>query len=107
MPNVPEFRRRRELGIDAAMLEAWCVVIWIRPGGRRLASWPMCGPGAPDLSVVERLALLQLAARRTGAHIAMREVSAALNGLLDLTGLRGEAGWDIDGGNIPSAAAPE
>jgi hypothetical protein len=107
MPNAPELRRRRELGIDAAALEAWCVVIWIRPGGRQLASWPLCGPGAPDLSVVEGLALLQLAARRAGAHIALREVSAALNGLLDLTGLRSEAGWDIDGGKIPSAGAPD
>jgi hypothetical protein len=98
MPNAPELRRRPEPGVGMAASAPWCVVIWIRPDGRRLASWRLRGPGAPDLSVVEGLALLQLAARRTGARIALREVSAALDGLLDLTGLRGEAGWDIDGG---------
>jgi hypothetical protein len=59
-----------------------------------LMSWPLVGAGpgcpaqaAPDLSVVEHLARLQLVARRAGCSIRLRDASAALSELLDLAGL--------------------
>lgn len=56
-------------------------------GDAELASWPLGRSGRPDLSVVEELARLQLAARRRGCVIRLRHACPALSELLDLVGL--------------------
>jgi ABC-type transporter Mla MlaB component len=48
------------------------------------------GLGPPGLGVVELLARLQLAARRAGGRIRLRDPDPALHALLDLVGLRFE-----------------
>ena len=52
-----------------------------------LASWPLVCIGRPDLSLVDELARLQLAARRLGCSIWLRDACPELTGLLDLVGL--------------------
>ena len=66
------------------------------------------GLECPDLAVVDALARLQLAARRLGYSIGLRNASAELRGLLDLVGLADvvrdaaalplEARWEAEGG---------
>ncbi|HLM96071.1 MAG TPA: hypothetical protein VK283_07130 [Acidimicrobiales bacterium] len=55
----------------------------------------LSGQGAPDLSMVDDLARLQLAVRRAGGRMHLEDVAPALSRLLDLAGLgrkvRGEA----------------
>ncbi len=58
-------------------------------GDTELASWPLAGGDHPDLSLVDDLARLQLAARRRGCSIRLRQVSVPLWELLTLTGLAG------------------
>jgi hypothetical protein len=59
-------------------------------GGAEVASWPLPMEGRPDVSLVDELARLQLAAGRLGCSIRLRgacsEVSDVLD-LLDLVGL--------------------
>jgi hypothetical protein len=62
-----------------------CVVL-VR-GGAEVASWPLEGGSRPDLSVVDELARLQLAARRLGCSIRLRDACGQLWELLDLAGL--------------------
>ena len=59
----------------------------VAPGAVEVATWPLEGVGRPDLLAVDVLARLQLAARRLGFAIQVREPSAELRALLDLTGL--------------------
>jgi len=56
--------------------------------GTELTSWPLAGSARPDLSIVDELARLQLAARRAGCTVALRDPCTALVRLLDLVGLR-------------------
>ncbi len=56
-------------------------------GGIEVASWPLTGAERPDLCAVETLARLQLAARRLGCSIRLRDTCAELSALLDLAGL--------------------
>ncbi|SDM98103.1 ABC-type transporter Mla maintaining outer membrane lipid asymmetry, MlaB component, contains STAS domain [Streptomyces sp. cf386] len=49
------------------------------------------GLGPPGLGVVDLLARLQLAARRAGGRIRLRDADPSLHALLDLVGLRFEA----------------
>ena len=59
-------------------------------GDAELTSWPLAGSegtGGPDLAVVDELARLQLAARRAGCTVRLRDAVPALVGLLDLVGL--------------------
>jgi hypothetical protein len=56
-------------------------------GDAELASWPLAEGGRPDLSVVDELARLQLAARRLGCSIRLRNACGHLWDLLDLAGL--------------------
>ncbi|MGH9187933.1 MAG: hypothetical protein ACRD0U_19330 [Acidimicrobiales bacterium] len=56
-------------------------------GGVEVASWPLVVRGRPDLSVVDGLARLQLAARRNGCSIRLGDASVELSGLLDFLGL--------------------
>lgn len=57
-------------------------------GDAELASWPLARSGHVDLTVVDELARLLLAARRMGYSIRLREAGAGLLELLDLVGLR-------------------
>ena len=56
-------------------------------GDAELASWPLLCPGRPDLSVVDELARMQLAARRLGCSIWLRDACVELSALLELAGL--------------------
>lgn len=69
----------------------WARVIIVAPDGTRRVQL-LAGPGAPDLAVVNELARLQLAARRAGCRVRLEDVCAALAELLELAGLRREAG---------------
>jgi ABC-type transporter Mla MlaB component len=77
-------------------------VVLVR-GPVEVASWPLTGKGRPDLSAVDALARLQLAARRLGCSIRLREPCAELVRLLDLSGLSGclEVGGEPEGGEQP------
>ncbi len=55
--------------------------------GVELGSWPLSGCGRVDLVAVHRLARWQLAARRVGCSILVRQPSRELVALLDLCGL--------------------
>ena len=56
-------------------------------GEIELASWPLPGGGHADLSVVDELARLQLAARRRGCAIRLQDACSELVDLLYLVGL--------------------
>ena len=56
-------------------------------GDAEIASWPLDRPTA-DLTVVDELARLHLAARRMGYSIRLRDAGTGLLELLDLVGLR-------------------
>ncbi len=55
--------------------------------GVEVASWPLEVHGPVDLSVVDDLARLQLAARRLGCSIRLRDPSGELTALLAFLGL--------------------
>ena len=56
-------------------------------GDTELAAWPLAACERVDLTLVHRVARLQLAARRAGYSIRLREAPATLCQLLDLVGL--------------------
>lgn len=56
-------------------------------GDVEIASWPLEGRGRLGLSVVDELARLQLAARRLGCSVRLRNARVELVELLDLAGL--------------------
>jgi hypothetical protein len=62
-------------------------IVVIVQGDAELTSWPLAGSERPDLTVVDQLARLQLAARRAGCTVRLRDAVPALVGLLDLVGL--------------------
>jgi lactoylglutathione lyase len=72
----------------------WCQVILVGPRDQVLASWSISGAGAPDLSLIEDLALLRLRANRIGGRLFVSDVCADLRELLELVGLAGELGGD-------------
>jgi hypothetical protein len=74
----------------------WARVVIVEPDGTRIVA-RLGGDDDPDWAAVERLARLQLAARRAGARMHLEEVSAALDALLDLAGLRREVGGQAEG----------
>jgi hypothetical protein len=53
-----------------------------------VASWMLAGRGRPDLVLVDSLARYQLAARRMGYSIRLRDASEELCNLLEFVGLR-------------------
>ncbi|MEU2930202.1 STAS domain-containing protein [Streptomyces sp. NPDC007251] len=57
-------------------------------GGSRVVVCDVGGLGPPGLAVVDLLARLELAARRAGGRIRLRDPDPALPALLDLVGLR-------------------
>jgi hypothetical protein len=64
--------------------------------GIEVSSWPLWRDGGPNLEVVDELARLQLAARRLGCSIRLRDLGEELSQLLDLVGLRVEVGWETE-----------
>jgi len=62
-----------------------CVVL--ARGDAEVACWPLPAGQNPDLSVVDQLARLQLAARRVGCSLRLRGASSQLRELIDLAGL--------------------
>ena len=80
IPAVRGRRRRVPRRDDNA------IVVLVR-GDAELASWPLPGRGRPDLGAVEALARLQLAARRLGCSIRLRDACVELSELLELCGL--------------------
>jgi hypothetical protein len=56
-------------------------------GGTAVAIWNLRRDAQPDLALVDELARLQLAAKRLGCVIRLRNPSPALSRLLDLVGL--------------------
>jgi ABC-type transporter Mla MlaB component len=57
-------------------------------GGSRVVVCDVGGLGPPGLAAVDLLARLELAARRAGGRIRLRDPDPALPALLDLVGLR-------------------
>jgi hypothetical protein len=70
--------------------EGWCRITVLDAAGSELAGWALDGHGPLDVSVVDALARLRLAAARLGCRLVLREVGPELGELLDLTGLRRE-----------------
>ncbi|MBR8643452.1 STAS domain-containing protein [Streptomyces tuirus] len=62
----------------------------LRAGPARVVVCDVGGLGPPGLATVDLLARLQLAARRAGGRIRLRDPDPALCALLDLVGLRFE-----------------
>jgi hypothetical protein len=75
-------------------------VVLVADGGVEVVIWRLDRGVVPDLSVVDRLARLQLTARRMGWSIGLRNPGDELRGLLDLAGLAdviGELGPALPG----------
>ena len=77
-------------------------------GDAEVLSWPLRWPGSTDLAVVERLARLELAARRLGLSVRLRDACPELWELLELCGLGEvllatgrEVGGQAEGGEQP------
>lgn len=73
-------------------------IVVVTLGGAEVSSWPLAGSRPLDLSVVDDLARLGLAARRLGYAIRLRRPCPVLLELLDLAGLRLEAVGEAEGG---------
>jgi ABC-type transporter Mla MlaB component len=58
-------------------------------GDAEVGCWPLRAGRRPDLSVVDGLARLQLAARRAGYSIRLRGAPSQLRELIELAGLSG------------------
>ncbi|MFF5843562.1 STAS domain-containing protein [Streptomyces massasporeus] len=64
--------------------------------GARVVVCDVAGLGPPGLAAVDLLARLQLAARRAGGRIRLRDPDPALRALLDLVGLRFEVEGEVE-----------
>jgi ABC-type transporter Mla MlaB component len=60
----------------------------LEAGGAGVVVVDVAGIGPPGLAAVDLLARLQLAARRAGGRIRLRDPAPSLRALLDLVGLR-------------------
>ena len=65
------------------------IVVLVRDG-QELTSWPLLVRDPVDLGLVDEVAHLQLAAKRLGCAIELRDPCPELVALLDLVGLRVE-----------------
>jgi hypothetical protein len=59
----------------------------VMQGDSEVASWPLPGMPRPDMAVIDELARLQLAARRAGCEIRLRDARGFLWQLIHLAGL--------------------
>ena len=82
-------------------------------GETEVARWPLPGGHDPDLSVVDLLARLHLAARRLGCSIRLSDPPGPLLALIELTGLSGmivaektPPGTAAPVGTVPPGTAP-
>jgi hypothetical protein len=75
-------------------------LVIIRADGSRDTAW-LVGHGPPDLSAIDVLARLLLVCRRQGDRMHLEDVSAALGGLLDLSGLRAQFEREPEPGEQP------
>ena len=80
--------RRRRLDYVDGDNEPQATVVALA-GTAEVAAWPLDVVVRPDLSTVESLARLQLAARRVGLTVHVRHASEELCRLLDFSGLAG------------------
>jgi len=94
MNRRPRGRLYRSVGSDTE-------IVLVAPDGAEMARWALPARRAPDLSLVDALARLQLRARRSGCTIRLVDPSPRLSELLDLAGLMGEQGQDRVG--IPNS----
>ena len=62
-------------------------IVVLAVGGAELAAWPLAGSAQPDLTVIDTLARLALAARHVGGAIALRNAGPGLLALIDFVGL--------------------
>jgi hypothetical protein len=76
--------------------QRWCRATIVGPDGQPVIRVVVSGPGAPDLRVVDAVALFALFARRTGASMRLVETSATLAELLELAGLAVVAGLGLE-----------
>jgi hypothetical protein len=80
-----------------AAVQLWCRVTVVGVDGAELARCVLEGPGAPDLSAVDDVARLALAAGRLGGAVVLTELSPELRALFELAGLRlGVAGLRVE-----------
>jgi hypothetical protein len=80
---------------------AHATVVLVDRDGTRVASWPLKASRRPDLALVDAVARLQIALRRMGYDIRLRDVCDAVGELFDLVGLDGlvvEMGGEAEGG---------
>jgi len=77
------------VGVIPGMVRGEVVVV---RDGEELARFPLLVRDPVDLGLVDQLARLQLAARRLGCAIELRDACPELLDLLDLVGLRVEVG---------------
>ncbi|MDQ6909623.1 MAG: hypothetical protein M3Z84_02380 [Actinomycetota bacterium] len=69
-------------------------------GDKVVARWRVDDPARPDLSMVETMARLHLAARRIGLDLRLEHPSTELWGLVELVGLADlllDARWQAEG----------
>ena len=86
-PDAP--RRGLPPSLERPGARPYARLVIIRADGSHDVAW-LFGPGPPDLRTVDTLARLQLVCRRGGDRLRLEEVSDALGGLLELSGLRRE-----------------
>jgi ABC-type transporter Mla MlaB component len=83
-------------------------VVLVLDGDVEVVLWRMDGMPDPDLSVVDALARLQLAARQFGGSIRLRNPCERLRDLLDLAGLSDVfSDVVIDGAGTSHPEAPD
>ncbi|HEX2118452.1 MAG TPA: hypothetical protein VHF91_04665 [Acidimicrobiales bacterium] len=75
---------RRPTYVDGG--EPRAEVVLLR-GDEEVASWALLSPGKPDLATVDELARMQLAAKRMGCSIWLRQACPDVLWLLRLAGL--------------------
>lgn len=75
---------RRRRGVQRRPGDA---IVVLAVGGSELAAWPLAGSASPDLTVIDTLARLALAARHVGGALALRNAGPGLLALIDFVGL--------------------
>jgi hypothetical protein len=76
--------RLRPIGVPRANRPAIVVIVC---GDEEVASWPFEATSRPDLTAIDELCRLELAARRVGWSVRIRHAPDELRQLLELVGL--------------------
>jgi anti-anti-sigma regulatory factor len=95
--------------VTRSQVPGWCddVGSLLRTTGARVVVCDAGGLGPPGLDAVELLARLELAARRAGGRIRLRDPDPALLALLDLVGLRFQVEGETEQGEPPLGVEEE